>query len=88
MDITTADTKHPDIKILGTGCVNCRNLEANTRTALDRLGLDVTIEKVTDPGEIASWGVMSTPALVIDDEVVLSGRVPGPDQIVQLLGTR
>ena len=45
----------------------------------------VEIDKVTDPGEIASWGVMSTPALVIDDDVVLSGRVPPADQIKQLL---
>lgn len=77
-----------DIKILGTGCVNCRNLETNTRTALDALGLTVEIDKVTDPGEIVSWGVMSTPALVIDDEVVVSGRVPSPDQIRQLLSAR
>jgi small redox-active disulfide protein 2 len=77
-----------DIKILGTGCVNCTNLETNTRRALDELGLTVDIDKVTDPGEIASWGVMSTPALVIDDEVVLSGRVPPADQIKQLLAAR
>jgi small redox-active disulfide protein 2 len=77
-----------DIKILGSGCVNCRNLEANTRTALDALGLVVEIEKVTDPGEIVSWGVMSTPALVIDDEVVVSGRVPSSDQISQMLSAR
>jgi small redox-active disulfide protein 2 len=74
-----------DIKILGTGCVNCKNLEANTRTALDQLGVTIDIDKVTDPGEIIGWGVMSTPALVIDDEVVLSGRVPPVDQIKQLL---
>lgn len=74
-----------DIKILGTGCTNCRNLEANTRTALAELGLTVEIDKVTDPGEIVAWGVMSTPALVIDDEVVLSGRVPPIAQIKQLL---
>jgi small redox-active disulfide protein 2 len=77
-----------DIKILGTGCVNCKNLETNTRKALDDLGLSVEIDKVTDPGEIISWGVMSTPALVIDDEVVLSGRVPSADQIGQLLAAR
>jgi small redox-active disulfide protein 2 len=77
-----------DIKILGSGCVNCKNLEALTRSALDELGLDVTIDKVTDPGEIVSWGVMSTPALVIDDEVVLSGRIPSPDQLKQLLAAR
>ena len=77
-----------DIKILGTGCVNCRNLETVTRTALDELGLVVEIDKVTDPGEIIAWGVMSTPALVIDDEVVLSGRVPPVAQIRQLLSAR
>lgn len=77
-----------DIKILGSGCTNCKNLEANTRVALERLGLIVEIDKVTDPGEIVSWGVLSTPALVIDDEVVLSGRVPSPDQIAQLLQAR
>lgn len=77
-----------DIKILGSGCTNCKNLETNTRKALDELGLSVEIEKVTDPGEIVSWGVMSTPALVIDDEVVLSGRVPPADQIKQLLAAR
>jgi small redox-active disulfide protein 2 len=77
-----------DVKILGTGCVNCRNLEALTLEALDELGLDVQIDKVTDPGEIASWGVMSTPALVIDDEVVASGRIPSPDHLKQLLAAR
>ena len=77
-----------DIKILGTGCVNCRNLETLTRNALDELGLDVEIDKVTDPGEIVSWGVMSTPALVIDDEVVLSGRIPSPEKVKDLLAAR
>jgi small redox-active disulfide protein 2 len=74
-----------DVKILGTGCVNCKNLEAVTRAALGELGLDVEIDKVTDPGEIVGWGVMSTPALVIDDEVVLSGRVPSVEQVRELL---
>lgn len=77
-----------DIKILGTGCVNCKNLETLTRTALTELGLDVEIEKVTDPSEIVSWGVMSTPALVIDDEVVLSGRIPSPSDLKKLLVSR
>ena len=74
-----------DIKILGSGCVNCQNLETLTVQALADLGVDAAIEKVTDPGEIVSWGVMSTPALVIDDEVVLSGRVPPPDQLRDLI---
>ena len=77
-----------DVKILGTGCVNCKNLETLTRNALHELGLEVEIDKVTDPGEIVSWGVMSTPALVVDDEVVLSGRIPSPDQLKRLLAAR
>jgi small redox-active disulfide protein 2 len=77
-----------DIKILGTGCVNCKNLETLTRNALDELRLDAEIDKVTYAGEIASWGVMSTPALVIDDEVVISGRIPSPDQVKALLAAR
>jgi small redox-active disulfide protein 2 len=77
-----------EIKILGTGCVNCRNLERVTRAALDELGIEATLDKVTDPSEIVSWGVMSTPALVIDDDVVLSGRVPDLASVKQLLAAR
>ena len=74
-----------DIKILGSGCDNCRRLEAAAREAVDHLGLDATFEKVTDAAEIASWGVMRTPALVVDDEVVLSGRVPTVQSVEELL---
>ena len=77
-----------DIKILGTGCVKCNQLEAATRQAVAEMGLDVEIEKVTDPGEIVSWGVMSTPALVIDDAVVSVGRVLDPAQLQHLLTAR
>ena len=77
-----------DIKILGTGCVKCNHLEAAARTAISELGLDIELEKVTDPGEIASWGVMATPALVVDDEVVLAGRVPTTDDVKRLLAGR
>ena len=77
-----------NIKILGSGCVNCTNLEKVTRTALDELGLDAEIEKVTDPGEIVSWGVMSTPALVIDDEVVVVGKVPALADVKRLISAR
>ncbi len=77
-----------DIKILGSGCVNCKNLETLTLQALADLGLQVEIDKVTDPVEIVSWGVMSTPALVIDDEVVLSGRVPSAADVKRLIAAR
>lgn len=77
-----------NIKILGTGCVKCNRLEDATRAAVANLGLDVEIEKVTDPGEIVSWGVMSTPALVIDDEVVMVGKVPQVAEVEQFLRAR
>lgn len=74
------------LKVLGSGCVNCRTLEARTVDALQTLGIDAPIEKITDFGEIASYGVMSTPALAIDDQVVLAGRVPTVDELVHLIG--
>jgi small redox-active disulfide protein 2 len=77
-----------DIKILGSGCTKCQNLERAAHDAVEQLGLEADFEKVTDPGEIASWGVMATPALVIDDEVVLSGRVPNVEDIKNLLTAR
>ncbi|MEI6620793.1 MAG: thioredoxin family protein [Actinomycetes bacterium] len=73
------------IKILGSGCSNCTKLEHNTRDAVASLGLQATIEKVQDYPTIAGYGVMSTPALVVDDKVLVSGRVPTPAQIRELL---
>ena len=65
-----------DIKILGPGCRNCATLEKRTHEALAELGQDATVTKVTDYAEIAAYGVMHTPALVIDEQVVVSGKVP------------
>lgn len=73
------------VKILGPGCTNCKNLERATREALDQLGIDATVEKVQDYAAIAGYGVMSTPGLVVDDQVVVSGRVPKPAEIELLL---
>jgi small redox-active disulfide protein 2 len=73
------------IKILGSGCANCHRLEANTRDALATLGMDAAIEKVTDVGDIASYGVMRTPGLVVDEQVLVSGRVPDAREIASLL---
>jgi len=70
-----------NIKILGPGCSNCKNLERATREAVAELGLDARIEKVEDYPTIAAYGVMSTPALVVDEEVVLYGRVPKAAEI-------
>lgn len=65
-----------NIKILGTGCANCQQLEQNAREAFMQLEMEVTFEKVTDIQEIMSYGIMSTPALVIDENVLFAGMVP------------
>lgn len=70
-----------NVKVLGSGCKNCHTLEARTAQVLAGRGIAAQIEKVTDYADIASWGVMSTPALVIDDQVVLSGRVPSVGEL-------
>ncbi len=74
------------IKILGTGCPKCQTLERHTRDALRRAEIDATVEKIEDMPAIMSYGVMSTPALVVDDEVRVTGRVPSPKELVDLLG--
>jgi small redox-active disulfide protein 2 len=73
------------IKVLGPGCMNCRTLEARTREAVESLGINVTVEKVEDLQRIASYGIMRTPGLVIDDRVVLSGRVPTVNELKLIL---
>jgi len=73
------------IKILGTGCPNCQTLERHTHQALTRGDIDATVEKVEDMPEIMSYGVMSTPALVVDEEVRVTGRVPTVKEITDLL---
>lgn len=73
------------IKILGSGCKKCLTLADNARLALEQQGLQADIEKVTDFAQIAAFGVMSTPALVIDGKVVSAGKVLGSAEIVALL---
>jgi len=75
------------VKILGSGCANCVNLERVTREALAALGVEATVEKVTDFPTIVGYGVMSTPGLVVDEKVVLSGRVPTTAQVRELLAS-
>lgn len=74
-----------NIKILGTGCSNCKRLEANTKAAIEELGLDATIEKVTDIKDIMKYGVMSTPALVVDEKVKVMGKIPSSEEIKKYL---
>ena len=73
------------VKVLGTGCKNCKNLEANAKEAIKELGLDATVEKVEDMKGIMSYGVMRTPALVVDEKVKVMGRVPKVEEIKEIL---
>ena len=75
------------IKVLGTGCANCRNLEQLVRRAVDELKMDASVEKEEDIMKIIAYGVRRTPALVIDEKVVLYGRVPSEKEIISLLTT-
>jgi small redox-active disulfide protein 2 len=74
-----------EIKVLGTGCARCKSLEQLTRKAVDELHLDATVEKVEDIQKIMEYAVMRTPALVIDEKVVLSGQVPKINDLKELL---
>lgn len=73
------------IEVLGTGCAKCKSLEKVTRDAVEKTGVDATITKVEDIVEIMNYNVMSTPALVIDGEVVVAGKVPRIAEIEKLL---
>jgi small redox-active disulfide protein 2 len=73
------------IKILGPGCANCQKLEGLAQQATERLGWNAEIIKVTEYPEIMAYGVMSTPALVVDEELKLAGRVPSLDEVVSIL---
>ncbi|MEI7725066.1 MAG: thioredoxin family protein [Bacteroidota bacterium] len=74
-----------EIKILGPGCSKCNTLDKLTRDVVEKNGINATITKVDDIMEIMKYGVMSTPALVIDEKVVLKGRIPSSDELKQLL---
>ena len=73
------------IKILGTGCPNCQRLESNTKQALEELRLKSEIEKVTEIQDIVGYGIMSTPALVVDGAVLVAGMVPGVEELKEKL---
>ncbi|WP_029918027.1 thioredoxin family protein [Pelobacter seleniigenes] len=74
------------IQILGTGCAKCQKLADNAKQAAENLGLDYDMEKVTDLNQIMGFGVMTTPGLVVDGKVVITGKVPSPADIEKLLG--
>lgn len=73
------------VQILGSGCSNCKKLEANAAEAIRESGMEAVIEKITDVGKIAEMGVMMTPALALDGAVKSAGRVLTKDQIIRIL---
>lgn len=73
------------VKILGIGCTKCNQLEAATKAALEKLGIDITVDHVTDFAEIAAYGVMTTPALVVDGKVLSYGKVLKAEEVVTIL---
>ncbi|MEW5796178.1 MAG: thioredoxin family protein [Candidatus Zixiibacteriota bacterium] len=74
-----------DIKVLGPGCARCQELLSQTERAAREIGLDCQVQKVTDIREITTYGVMMTPALVVDGQVKVSGKVPSLDDLKKLL---
>lgn len=93
-DLSGAQDMHPAqasgpggarVKILGSGCAKCNQLEARTLEALKQLGMDTAIDHITDFAQIAAYGVMTTPALVVDGKVVSFGKVLKTDEVAALL---
>lgn len=74
-----------EIKILGTGCAKCNKLEELVREAVGELGVDADIIKITDLNEILEYDIMLTPGLVVDGEIICSGRLPKKDEILNWL---
>ena len=85
MSKAEAEKAAAGVKILGSGCPRCNALEAAAKEALSELGMDTAIDHVTDFAKIAAYGVMSTPALVVDGKVVSYGKVLKKDEVVALL---
>lgn len=83
----SAKSEGPSIKVLGSGCAKCNQLEAAVKAALQQLGMDTTVEHVSDFSQIAAYGVMTTPALVVDGKVVSYGKVLKAEEVVKILQT-
>ena len=74
-----------NIKVLGSGCANCKRLEATARKVVETLAIDAEIVKVTDYAEIMKWPILSTPGLVINEKLVSAGRIPSEKEITDWL---
>lgn len=84
-EASAAKTEGAAVKVLGSGCSKCKQLEANTVEALTQLGMDTAVDHVTDFAQIASYGVMTTPALVVNGKVVSYGKVLKTEEVVKIL---
>ncbi len=76
-----------NIKVLGSGCANCKRLQANVERIAQQRNIQVEIEKVTEYADILQWNIMSTPGLVINGKVVSAGRIPTDTEVVRWLTT-
>lgn len=85
MDLQNLKPAGMDIKVLKTGCTKCKSLEKVTKEAVEKTGVNATVTKVEDIVEIMQFGVMTTPALIIDGKVVVKGKVPTVEEISKLL---
>ena len=81
----SAKTEGASVKVLGSGCAKCNALEAATKAALEQLGMDTSIDHVRDFSQIAAYGVMTTPALVVDGKVVSYGKALKTEEVVAIL---
>ena len=73
------------VKILGSGCANCKRLEAITRQVIDQMGVDAEVVKVTEFSDIMAYNIMSTPGLVLNEKLVSAGRIPSAAEITALV---
>lgn len=88
MDLNNLTPASMEIKVLGTGCAKCKTLEKLTREVVEEMELAASIEKVEDIQKIMEFGVMSTPALVINGEVAFSGKLPKSKELKEIISKR
>ena len=77
-----------NVKVLGSGCANCKRLEQSVRRVAELMDLPIELEHVTDYAEISKWNILQTPGLVVNDKVVCAGRIPQDEEITRLLLTQ